>query len=215
LVVVTTRRLTLRDIRLGDLDDVAALFADDEQMRYYARPRTRQEAASWIERNLALYRQHGFGFWALELTQTAQFVGYCGIRPLELDGKPELEIGWHVDKAFWKRGLATEAASAVRDLAARARFTRLVALIDPENLASCRVAEKIGMQREATTVLEDQAFAVFATRSGRNAGFDADRHLFSRGSRDDGGETDVRRGTGGAGRRAGRSTPTARPPRAG
>jgi RimJ/RimL family protein N-acetyltransferase len=147
--ILETRRLRLREFRPDDLDELASMMADEEQMRFYPRPRTRDEPAAWVGRNLSLYEKHGFGFWLIESRPTAEFLGYCGIRPLVLKTGPVTEIGWHTKKTSWNRGIATEAAAGVRDLAfARFAQTRLVALIHPDHLASRRVAEKIGCARK-------------------------------------------------------------------
>jgi RimJ/RimL family protein N-acetyltransferase len=80
----------------------------------------------------------------MESITTAEFLGYCGIRPH--DWLSEIEMGWHIRKAFWNQGLATEAALATRDLGFdRFGLDRLIALIDPMNVASLRVAKKIDM----------------------------------------------------------------------
>jgi len=159
---VSADRLRLREFRQNDLEDLAAMVADPDQMTFYDRPRTREEASGWLARNLAFYGEKGFGFWVIELLATSEFVGYCGIRPLELDDASEIEIGWHVKKTFWNRGVATEAAIAARDLAFGSfGASRLVALIPPDHLASRRVAEKIGMHPERNTVLEGEDLVVY------------------------------------------------------
>ena len=130
-------------------------------MRFYPRPKTRDEAAAWLSRTLGHYQEHGFGFWLIEALPTSGFVGYCGIRPRALEGASEIEIGWHTKKTVWNEGIATEAATAARDLAFRRfRLSRLVAVIHPDHIASRRVAEKIGMHAERTTVLDDDYPAV-------------------------------------------------------
>ena len=106
-----TERFVLRRFVDGDLDELAAMVADKEQMRFYPRPKTREEASAWLSRNLELYRDPGYGIWLIESRATSRFLGYCGIRPLALDGAAEVEIAWHVRKTCWGRGLATEAAS--------------------------------------------------------------------------------------------------------
>ena len=162
--ILETQRLRLREFGHADLDDLAALVADADQMRFYPRPRTREEASAWISRNRSLYDEHGFGFWLVESLATSGFLGYCGIRPLALEGASETEIGWHTRKTSWKQGIATEAATAARDLAFR-RFalSRLVAIVHPDHAASRRVAAKIGMREERTTVLDDYPAVVYAT----------------------------------------------------
>jgi RimJ/RimL family protein N-acetyltransferase len=160
---VSADRLRLREFRQDDLDDLAAMVADPDQMTFYERPKSREEASGWLARDLAFYEENGFGFWVIELLATSEFAGYCGIRPLELDGASEIEIGWHVKKTFWNRGVATEAAVAARDLAFGSfGASRLVALIPPDHVASRRVAEKIGMHRERSTVVEGEDLVVYS-----------------------------------------------------
>jgi RimJ/RimL family protein N-acetyltransferase len=153
--------LRLREFRNSDLDILAAMVGDTEQMRFYPRPKTRAEASAWITRNRALYRERGYGSWLIELGPQSRFAGYCGIRPLDLEGVSEIEIGWHVHKQFWSQGIATRAATMARD-AASSRFglSRLIAVVHPDHAASRRVAENVGMHQERTTVLEDDYPAV-------------------------------------------------------
>lgn len=154
--MIETRRLRLREVTRDDLGALAAMVADPEQMTFYPGVRTRDEAADWMELNLGLYAERGFGTWLVESRADAAFLGYSGIRPLVLDGREEMEIGWHIHKSAWGRGVTSEAAAAARDLAFdRFRFTRLVATIHPDHAASRGVAERIGMQIERRTVLED------------------------------------------------------------
>jgi RimJ/RimL family protein N-acetyltransferase len=162
--ILETPRLRLREFRPDDLDELAAMTADEEQMRFYPASRTRDEARAWIGRNLALYEQHGFGFWLVESRQTCEFLGYCGIRPLVLEGVPTTEIGWHTKRTSWNQGIATEAAAAVRELALT-RFAQslLVALIRPDHLASRRVAEKIGMREGPVAVYDGDRYVTYST----------------------------------------------------
>jgi RimJ/RimL family protein N-acetyltransferase len=166
-LIAQTERLRLREFSERDLDELAAMVADADQMRFYPRTKTRNEAAAWIERNLALYEECGFGFWYIASLVSSRFLGYCGIRPLA--GTSEIEIGWHTKKTCWKQGIATEAATVVRDLAFRRfRVPRLVAVIHPDHAASRRVAEKIGMHYEKTTVVDgDFRAVVYSVRAER------------------------------------------------
>ena len=161
--ILKTQRFRLREFDQDDLDDLAAMVADEDQMRFYPRPKTRDEASAWISRNLSLYEEYGFGFWFIESLRTSGFLGYCGIRLLALEGASEIEIGWHTRKTSWNQGIATEAAAA-RDLAFR-RFalSRLVAIIHPDHIASRRVAEKIGMREEKTTILDNYPAVIYTT----------------------------------------------------
>jgi RimJ/RimL family protein N-acetyltransferase len=162
-VIFETERLRLREFTASDLDALAAMVADEEQMVFYPRSKTRDEASAWIDRNRTLYGEYGFGFWCLELSATLSFAGYCGIRPLELDGDSEIEIGWHTQKDCWNQGIATEAASAAQRLAfGRFGLSRLIAIIHPDHIASRLVAEKIGMQAERTLALDDYPAVIYA-----------------------------------------------------
>ncbi|HEY1595416.1 MAG TPA: GNAT family N-acetyltransferase [Thermoleophilaceae bacterium] len=164
--VLETPRLRLREFCAADLDELAPMVADEEQMRFYPHTRTREEESAWLDRHLAMYDECGYGFWLIEAAGDGRFAGYCGIRPLQLDGRAETEIGWHVHKRVWNEGIATEAAGAVRAHAAeRFGLDRLVALIYADHAASIRVAENIGMTREGVTVLDGDAYEVYATVS--------------------------------------------------
>jgi len=162
--ILETRRLRLREFRPHDLDKLAAMVGDEEQMQFYPRARTRGEARAWIVRNLSLYKENRFGFWLIESRPSSVFLGYCGIRPLVLQSAPATEIGWHTKKTSWNQGIATEAAAAVRDVAfARFAQSRLVALIRPDHLASRRVAEKIGMRDEGPITYDGDPYATYAS----------------------------------------------------
>jgi RimJ/RimL family protein N-acetyltransferase len=148
-----TDRLTFREMDAGDLDDMAALLGDPDVMTYYPRPKTRTEAAQWIDWNRRLYRTRGYGLWLLA-TAGVEFAGDCGLTPQVVDGVTELEIGYHVRRALQGRGYATEAASACRDFARTVLgVSRLVAIIHPDNRPSQRVAEKIGLCPEKRSLV--------------------------------------------------------------
>jgi len=142
-----TERLSLREMTVDDLDDMAALLGDPEVMRHYPRPKTREEASGWIAWNQRLYREHGYGLWLVRRREDGAFVGDCGLTPQVVDGETHLEVGYHVRADLQGHGYATEAAAACRDLARDVlRAPKLIAIIDPDNVASQRVATKIGLR---------------------------------------------------------------------
>lgn len=162
--VLETDRLLLRELTRDDLDDMAELLGDPEGMRYYPRPKTRDEALGWIEWNLRLYAEHGFGLWAVVLEETGAFVGDCGLTPQEVEGQTEIEVGYHVKRRFWRRGYATEAARACRDYARDVLgVERLVAIIDPANVPSQRVARKLGLELEREFLKHGRPQLLFAS----------------------------------------------------
>lgn len=160
-----TSRLLFREMTTADLDDMAALLGDPEVMRYYPRPRTRDEALAWIRWNRDLYDRLGHGLWVVTLRDTGEFLGDCGLTPQQVDGETDIEVGYHIRAGFQGLGYATEAAAACRDHARdRLGVDRLIAIIHPENVPSQRVAEKIGLTHERDTTSSDgDPVRVYAT----------------------------------------------------
>ena len=149
---VETDRLILRPYRSDDLDSLLPILGDPESMRYYPHPFSREECKAWIDRQLQRYQTDGFGLWAIEYHDDGVMIGDCGPTVQIVDGKREVELGWHIHPAYQNRGLATEAASKCRDYAfTELGLRRLISLVRPENVPSCRVAEKIGMHVERDT----------------------------------------------------------------
>ncbi len=159
-----TPRVTLREFNASDLEVLVKLMGDEDQMSLYLRPRTRDETNAWLDRHISLYQEHGYGLWLIEKNVGGHFLGYCGIRPRTIEGREETEMAWHIHKLFWNHGLATESAAACRALAfARFGISRLVAVIDPVNEPSHRVAQKIGMRAEREMVLDDWPCVMYST----------------------------------------------------
>jgi RimJ/RimL family protein N-acetyltransferase len=144
--ILQTPRLKLREFIAHDVDALALILSDPETMRYYPAPYDRAGVERWIERNRERYGEDGVGLWAMELISAEGLIGDCGIVVQQVDGEGMYEIGYHLRRDFWGRGLATEAAAACRDWAfAHLKAERLISLIRPENVASRRVAERVGM----------------------------------------------------------------------
>ncbi|MEZ2371079.1 GNAT family N-acetyltransferase [Arthrobacter sp. RCC_34] len=142
-----TSRLRFREMTPSDLDAMARLLGDPTVMEFYPRPKTRPEALAWIEWNQRNYRELGHGLWVVE-DHDGTFIGDCGLTWQRVNGLPRLEVGYHVVPEFQRRGLATEAAQVCRDFARDVlEAQELVAIIHPENRASRRVAEKLGMRQ--------------------------------------------------------------------
>lgn len=141
-----TARLRFREMDDADLPSMADLLGDPVVMRYYPAPKNREEVAAWIAWNRRNYREYGIGLWIVE-TLDGAFVGDCGLTWQGVNGGLELEVGYHMRADLHGHGYATEAAAACRDLAlAHGLAARLVAIVHPDNAASRRVAEKIGLR---------------------------------------------------------------------
>jgi len=147
--ILETERMFLRQMEMADVDYLMGIFSDPVAMRYYPGIKSWQEVEEWVRWTLASYRDHGFGLWVAILKDSGEFAGQCGLTVQEVEGKEEVEIGYLFLREFWGRGLATEAATAVRDHGFhKLGYERLVSLVDPRNLASRRVAEKTGLTLE-------------------------------------------------------------------
>ena len=148
-VVLETPRLRLREFTSTDVDAMEAILGDAETMQYYPAPFPRPEIEDWIRRNLARYRDCGFGVWAMSVKGSDEVIGDCGCYVREVEGDFEIEMAWHVRCDLWGRGYATEAARHCIEYAfSSLGAERIIALVRPENLSSCRVAEKNGMRCE-------------------------------------------------------------------
>ncbi|MFS2087208.1 GNAT family N-acetyltransferase [Paenarthrobacter nicotinovorans] len=146
MLPLPTKRLRFREMTPADIDGMSSLLGDPHVMTYYPAPKTREEAAAWIDWNRANYAHHGYGLWIVE-THDGGFVGDCRLTWQNVNGRSELEVGYHVRLALQRRGYATEAALACLEYARDVvEVDRLVAIIHPDNVASRRVAERIGMR---------------------------------------------------------------------
>ena len=166
-----TERLAFREMTADDLELMADLLGDPEVMAFYAHPKDRAEALDWIGWNQRLYRERGFGLWVIEIREGGAFVGDCGLTPQDVDGNTEIEVGYHVRRSLQGRGYATEAAAAARDYARDVlRLDRLVAIIHPANVASQRVAEKIGLALEQELDRHGKRRRIYAGRISEKGG---------------------------------------------
>jgi len=150
-LILETDRLLLRHLVMDDLDELFALYSDPEIRQYFPEgilnyDDTKEE----LEWHMNGHPRHPeLGLWATVHKETGRFIGRCGLLPWEIDGKLEIEIAYLLDKKFWHQGLATEAAHGIMRYGfERLSLSRLICLIDPDNIASQRVAENIGMKLE-------------------------------------------------------------------
>lgn len=148
--ILSTDRLTLREITTADLPLLHRIFGDAECMRYYPGIKSVDETASWFQR-LAFdsYANHGFGLWAVTDRQSGTLLGDCGITLQETSAGLEPEIGYHLLRDQWGKGYAGEAAAACRDHALDSLgLSQIVSIVRPDNTRSQRVAERVHRRRE-------------------------------------------------------------------
>jgi ribosomal-protein-alanine N-acetyltransferase len=150
-LILETKRLLLRRLIMDDLDDLFALYKDPEIRKYFPEGilnyEETKEELEWHMNGHPKYPE--LGLWATIHKETGKFIGRCGLLPWTIEGQDEVEIAYLLDKSFWGQGLATEAAQGILQYGLEyLQLSRLICLIDPENIASQRVAERIGMSLE-------------------------------------------------------------------
>lgn len=149
--ILETNRLILRHQVLTDLDDLYALYCNPDVIRYIPdAPRSYKEAREELEWFMAGNSEHPeLGLWATIHKETGKFIGRCGLLPWTIEGQEVVEIAYTLSQEYWGQGLATEAAKGILQYGfEQMHLSRLICLIDPTNIASQRVAEKIGMTLE-------------------------------------------------------------------
>jgi len=165
LKILETRRLLLRHLEPADLDDLYALYRDPEVRQYFPEGTlTYQETKEELEWFLNGHPEYPeLGLWATILKDGNRFIGRCGLLPCTIDGRGEVEVAYLLAKDIWGRGLGTEAAQGVLDYGFETlKLSRLICLVDEENLASIRVAQKIGMEFEKAGQDDKGPFLLFA-----------------------------------------------------
>lgn len=146
--MIETKRLLLREYTYDDYPACFEMFSDPETMRHYPGPFDEKRVKGWIEWNLQNYRKYGFGLWAVILKETGDFIGDCGLTMQSIDGVLLPEIGYHVNKKYWRRGFGSEAARAVRDWAfENTEYDCLYSCMKYTNIGSYSTAMAIGMKK--------------------------------------------------------------------
>ena len=143
---ITTLRLILRPFTSQDAGPLHRILGDRDVLRYFPNPTSPSldRVEKTIADQLKHWEEYAYGWWAIQLRAAGEFVGWCGLQ--FLPETEETEVGYLLGKPFWGQGLATEGARAslsfgFDDLG----LGTIVAIVHPENLASRRVIEKLGM----------------------------------------------------------------------
>jgi RimJ/RimL family protein N-acetyltransferase len=147
MVKIRTERLLLRDWQESDLAPWTAMNADPEVREHLGPLLSTADAAAsvrWFQDGL---NRNGFGFWAVEVRATGEFIGFAGLDPVD-DGMAfaGVEIGWRLARSAWGHGYATEAALAVLDYGyTTLGLSEILAITTPANVRSRAVMQRIGM----------------------------------------------------------------------
>jgi RimJ/RimL family protein N-acetyltransferase len=149
--ILETQRLLLRHLIMDDLEALFALYRDLEIRKYFPEGVLNlEETKEELEWHMNGHPKHPeLGLWATIHKETGKFIGRCGLLPWTIEGQDEVEIAYLLDKNFWHQGLATEAAKGIMKHGFETlNLSRLICMIDLENVASQKVAQRIGMTFE-------------------------------------------------------------------
>jgi RimJ/RimL family protein N-acetyltransferase len=169
---IETERLILREFRAGDLDEYAATLADEEVMRHMGgKPMIREDSWRRMLGGIGMWATIGMGPWAVERKADGAMVGHCGFFQFHRDMVPailgEPEMGWIFDRSVHGQGIAFEACAAALEWAERELPAESYpAIIDLDNIASIKLAERLGFVRQPDATYRGEAMA-FYRRPGR------------------------------------------------
>jgi RimJ/RimL family protein N-acetyltransferase len=159
LRVLETERLVLRRLTSDDAAFIFKLLNEPSFLRYIGDKgvRTRADAVAYIQNGpVASYERLGFGLYLVELREAEVPIGICGL--LKRETLKDVDVGFAFLPAFWSKGYAFEAASAVMEYGRNVLgIGRIVAITSPENESSIRLLEKMGLKFERQMVLSEGA----------------------------------------------------------
>ncbi len=159
--MLETDRLILRPLNEKDVDAIFVMRSDPEVMRFIREPQDRDESANWVKLVSSRWATEQIGFCAMVEKSSGKFVGWCGLWRLKETG--EIEVGYALAKEFWGKGYATESALKFLDYAfEKLESEKIVAVARPENAASRRVMEKLGMDFVKADTFYDQTLVQYA-----------------------------------------------------
>jgi RimJ/RimL family protein N-acetyltransferase len=150
-----TPRISTRFLSRFDIEAWSAFFENDEAFQFLMKRdgQTNLELSEkWIKKQLQRYESGTFGLQAIIDRKSKQMVGQCGLLLRKIDGKLEIEVGYHILKKYWGMGYAPEAAKLFVDFALENQLAQnVIAIIHEKNEKSIRVAEKIEMKLDRET----------------------------------------------------------------
>ena len=164
MTIIETDRIFLRPFCLDDIKPFAKICANANVMRFIGdgKPVSIEIIAEKIPEWIACHEKEHYGLLALVLKETNELIGFCGLIHQTVDGEDYIELGYRLDEAWWGKGIATEAALAVRDHAFRTlNLPMLISIIHHQNEASKRVAKKVGMVLMKQTNFKNNLVDIF------------------------------------------------------
>ena len=157
-------RVNFRELCDADLDTLAEIYADSATMQFIGdgTAKTRENTRQELKKIYAFYAEKGYSVWATELKSTGELIGRSALLDWTLKEEQHVEVAYLLARSFWRQGLGTEIARAIRDHAFRTLdIDHLISLMYPDNAGSARVAEKNGMSLVGTVTLFKQEVLMY------------------------------------------------------
>lgn len=150
---IETERLVMRELTEDDFAEARRILGDAEVMYAWEHGFSDEETRAWIAENIARYRRDGISFLAAVEKKSGRLAGFVGPLVENVEGEPRPGVAYILGKEFWKKGYAAEGAAASIDhIFAHTDAGEVIAEIRPENNASRRVAERLGMKERGRFV---------------------------------------------------------------
>ena len=169
MLEIMTERCCLRPMTDADFPALCRYLQDPGVMYAYGHAFSDREVWDWLRRQQARYVVPGYGALAVELRETGEMIGQCGLTMQPCGNRQVIEVGYLFEKAYWHMGYATEAAVACKEHAFSVfGADEVFSIIRDTNLASQRVAQRNGMTPRGTIVKHyygmDMPHLVFSVR---------------------------------------------------
>ncbi len=168
MAIIETEHLLLRPFTPADADAYyAAILADARVMEFLpgGKPVPPQRATAIVRGIIEHWEDNGYGLWAVIDKDTDELIGYCGLQ--QLDNKHNVELAYALARAYWRRGLATEAAQAtLRYGFETLNLAHIVAVVVPENKASQAVIRKLGLKFERRARVYQEIMPLYSLEQG-------------------------------------------------
>lgn len=149
ITILETERLQLRRQQATDIPFLTDLWSNSQVTQYMGGPRDREWLQDVFTETAENPAAEQYDLWPVIEKATGELVGHCGLLDKEVEGAMEIELNYILAPTAWGQGYATEIGAAIMQLAlTQMGVKRLIALIDPENAPSARVAIRLGMQLE-------------------------------------------------------------------
>lgn len=147
--ILKSQRLGFRNWKDSDIEKLFALNSDKEVMEFFPYLPSLDQTKEFVKRMQNQFEKHGFCYFAVDRLKTEEFIGFIGIaeQTFDADFTPCIDIGWRLDKKFWKKGYASEGAKRCLEFAFEDKKLKSIKAVAPKiNLKSKKVMEKIGMK---------------------------------------------------------------------